>query len=242
MNECEKTILIVDDEVKITEVVRAYLEHEGYLVSVAYNGQDAIKLYNAINPTLVILDLMLPDISGMEICKSLREKSKVPIIMLTARTDENDILHGLNLGADDYITKPFSPRQLIARVKALLRRLEYGQPQLVNNVSFNNGDLIIDPSNYLAKKNNDVVNLTPIEYKVLSTMAKHSTKVFTREELIYFALEGKYEGYDRTIDSHIKNLRQKIEDDSKNPRYILTIRGIGYKFGGSQDGGVFNEK
>lgn len=242
MNKYEKTILVVDDEEKIVEVVKAYLEHEGYLVGVAHNGKEAIDIYDILSPSLIILDLMLPDISGTEVCKILRKRSKVPIIMLTAKTSEEDILFGLNLGADDYVTKPFSPRQLVARVKALLRRTEDENPKLSNTSSFNNDDLIINTSNYEVKKNENLVRLTPIEYKILITMAKRPLKVFTREELIFFAFEGKYEGYDRTIDSHIKNLRQKIETNPKSPDYILTIRGIGYKFGGSESGESFYEE
>lgn len=232
MYKYEKRILIVDDEVKIIEVVKSYLENSGYTVYVSYNGEDAISLFDKINPTLVVLDLMLPDIPGEEICQILRKKSKVPIIMLTAKTEEDDILRGLDIGADDYVTKPFSPRQLIARVKALLRRSEDEQTQLDTLISFNNDDLIINDLNYEVKKCGNIVNLTPIEYNILISMVKYPAKVFTRAELIYIVLGGNFEGYDRTIDSHIKNLRQKIEDDPKNPTYILTMRGIGYKFEG----------
>lgn len=232
MGKYEKRILIVDDEVKIIEVVKSYLENSGYSVYVAYNGVDAINLFDKINPNLMILDLMLPDISGEDICEILRKKSKVPIVMLTAKTGEEDILKGLDIGADDYVTKPFSPRQLVARVKALLRRTEDEQGQLNTLFSLNNDDLIINDLNYEVKKGGNTVNLTPIEYNILITMVKYPGKIFTRTELISVALGGNFEGYDRTIDSHIKNLRQKIEEDPKNPAYILTIRGIGYKFGG----------
>jgi DNA-binding response OmpR family regulator len=232
MNKYEKRILIVDDEVKIIEVVKSYLENSGYSVYVAYNGVDAINLFDKINPNLMVLDLMLPDISGEDICEILRKKSKVPIVMLTAKTGEDDILKGLDIGADDYVTKPFSPRQLVARVKALLRRTEDEQGQLNTLFSLNNDDLIINDLNYEVKKGGNIVNLTPIEYNILITMVKYPAKIFTRTELISVALGGNFEGYDRTIDSHIKNLRQKIEEDPKNPAYILTIRGIGYKFGG----------
>lgn len=232
MNKYEKRILIVDDEVKIIEVVKSYLENSGYSVYVAYNGVDAINLFDKIDPNLMVLDLMLPDISGEDICEILRKRSKVPIVMLTAKTGEDDILKGLDIGADDYVTKPFSPRQLVARVKALLRRTEDEQGELNTLFSLNNDDLIINNSNYQVKKGGNIVNLTPIEYNILITMVKYSAKIFTRTELISVALGGNFEGYDRTIDSHIKNLRQKIEDDPKNPAYILTIRGIGYKFGG----------
>jgi len=232
MNKYEKRILIVDDEVKIIEVVKSYLENSGYSVYVAYNGIDAINLFNKINPNLMVLDLMLPDISGEDICEILRKRSKVPIVMLTAKTGEEDILKGLDIGADDYVTKPFSPRQLVARVKALLRRTEDEQGEMNTLFSINNGDLVINDLNYEVKKGGNIVNLTPIEYNILITMIKYPGKIFTRAELISVALGEKFEGYDRTIDSHIKNLRQKIEDDPRNPAYIVTIRGIGYKFGG----------
>jgi Response regulators consisting of a CheY-like receiver domain and a winged-helix DNA-binding domain len=232
MGKYEKRILIVDDEVKIIEVVKSYLENSGYSVYVAYNGVDAINLFDKINPNLMVLDLMLPDISGEDICEMLRKKSKVPIVMLTAKTGEDDILKGLDIGADDYVTKPFSPRQLVARVKALLRRTEDEQGEMNTLFSLNNDDLIINDLNYEVKKGGNIVNLTPIEYNILITMVKYPGKIFTRTELISVALGGNFEGYDRTIDSHIKNLRQKIEDEPKNPAYILTMRGIGYKFGG----------
>lgn len=232
MNKYEKRILIVDDEVKIVEVVKSYLENSGYSVYVAYNGVDAVNLFDKINPHLMILDLMLPDISGEDICEMLRKRSKVPIVMLTAKTGEEDILKGLDIGADDYVTKPFSPRQLVARVKALLRRTEDEQGEMNTLCSINNGDLVINDLNYEVKKGGNIVNLTPIEYNILITMFKYPGKIFTRAELISVALGENFEGYDRTIDSHIKNLRQKIEDDPKNPAYIVTIRGIGYKFGG----------
>lgn len=232
MNKYEKRILIVDDEVKIVEVVKSYLENSGYSVYVAYNGVDAVNLFDKINPHLMILDLMLPDISGEDICEMLRKRSKVPIVMLTAKTGEEDILKGLDIGADDYVTKPFSPRQLVARVKALLRRTEDEQGEMNTLFSINNGDLVINDLNYEVKKGGNIVNLTPIEYNILITMFKYPVKIFTRAELISVALGENFEGYDRTIDSHIKNLRQKIEDDPKNPVYIVTIRGIGYKFGG----------
>jgi DNA-binding response OmpR family regulator len=231
MNKVNKTILVVDDEIKIVEILKSYLENEGYIVCTAYNGADAIGLFNKEKPSLIILDIMLPDINGTEVCEFLRSKSKVPIIMLTAKTEEEDILKGLNIGADDYMTKPFSPRQLVARVKALLRRIEDDNSKESEVATFNDGDLRINEFNYEVRKSGKIINLTPVEYSILVTISKHSSKVFTREELIYIALEGMFEGYDRTIDSHIKNLRQKIEDDPKNPVYIVTVRGIGYKFG-----------
>lgn len=227
----QNKILVVDDEEKIVEVVKSYLENDNYIVYTAYNGKQAIEIFNKVNPSLVILDLMLPDMTGEEICKKLRKESRVPIIMLTAKVNEEDILGGLDIGADDYVTKPFSPRQLIARVRALLRRSE-DESVLANILSYNNDNLMIDSIKHEVKKSGKIANLTPNEYKILMCLIKHPKKIFTREELISIALGEDFDGYDRTIDTHIKNLRQKIEDDSKAPRYILTAHGVGYKFGG----------
>jgi len=234
MHESIKRIFIVDDEKKIVEVVKSYFENNGYIVYAAYNGKDFLDLFDKINPSLVILDLMLPDISGEEICAILRSKSKVPIIMLTAKTDEDDILNGFGLGADDYVTKPFSPRQLVARANALFQRTEPQEVKLSYLNSFNEGDLIINSLNYEVKKRNNTINLTPNEYNIIVTMSNHPSKIFTRAELISIVLGENFNGYDRAIDSHVKNLRRKIENDPKNPVYILTVHGIGYKFGGSK--------
>ncbi len=232
MNNMQKKILIVDDEMKIVEVVKSYLENNGYTVCEAYNGKEALDKFEKENPALVILDLMLPDMTGEEICQALRMKSRVPIIMLTAKVEEEDVLRGLKIGADDYVTKPFSPRQLVARVEAVLRRSSDALVPLSSLLSFNNGELVIDTSKYEVKRDGKVVNLTPNEYKILITMVKYPGKTFTREELIYMALGEDFDGYDRTIDTHIKNIRQKIESDPKSPKYILTVYGIGYRFGG----------
>lgn len=227
-----KRILVVDDEPKIVEVVKSYLENSGYNVFEAYTGKQAFELFDRICPGLVVLDLMLPDIAGEEICRSLRRKSRVPIIMLTARIEEEDILRGLGIGADDYVTKPFSPRQLVARVAALLRRTEEDRTLLTDVVSFHNDDLIIDYKNYAVKKRGVEINITPNEYKILTAISRFPRKAFTREELISLVIGDDFEGFDRTIDSHIKNLRQKIEADPRNPQYILTVHGVGYRFGG----------
>lgn len=227
-----KKILVVDDEHKIVEVVKSYLENSGYLVYEAYSGKEAFDKFQKVNPDLVVLDLMLPDTTGEEICKTLRKTSKVPIIMLTAKIGEEDILKGLDIGADDYVTKPFSPRQIVARVKAILRRFEDESKPVSNQMSFNDNDLFIDIIRYEVKKNDVLINITPNEYKLLMTMIKYPAKVFTREELISLVLGEDFEGFERTIDAHIKNLRQKIETDPKNPKYILTVHGVGYRFGG----------
>jgi len=227
-----KKFLVVDDEAKIVEVVKSYLENSGYSVSEAYNGRAALDKFEKVNPALVVLDLMLPDISGEEVCKTIRKKSRVPIIMLTAKIEEEDVLKGLSIGADDYVTKPFSPRQLVARVEAVLRRANDAPVPLSSIISFNNDDLVIDTLKYQVKKKGNVVNLTPSEYKLFMSMVKYPDKTFTREELICMVLGEDFDGYDRTIDTHIKNIRQKIESDPKNPKYILTVHGIGYRFGG----------
>jgi DNA-binding response OmpR family regulator len=232
MNASIKRIFIVDDEKKIVEVIKSYFENSGYIVYAAYKGKDFLDLFDKIKPSLVILDLMLPDISGEEICEILRKRSRVPIIMLTAKTDEENILNGFELGADDYVKKPLSPRQLVARANALLQRIEPEEVLLSSLNSFNDGDLIINNTNYEVKKCDNTINLTPNEYNIIVTMSKHPLKIFTRTELISIVLGENFNGYDRAIDSHVKNLRRKIENDPKNPVYILTVHGIGYKFGG----------
>lgn len=224
-----KKILVVDDEQKIVEVVKSYLEHSGYEAYTAYNGREAIELFEKTDPALIVLDLMLPDISGEEICKIIRKRSRIPIIMLTAKVGEEDILKGLNMGADDYVIKPFSPRQLVARIAAVLRRTSEDPVSLSDTIEFNEGDIIIDNLKHEVRKKGSVINLTPNEYKILLTMVKYPNKTFTREELISMALGDDFEGFDRTIDTHIKNLRQKIEDDPKDPKYLITVHGVGYR-------------
>jgi DNA-binding response OmpR family regulator len=227
-----KLIYVVDDEPKIVEVITSYLENSKYKTLAAYNGKLALELYEKFRPSLIILDLMLPDMMGEEVCQRLRRVSRVPIIMLTAKVEEDDLLNGLHLGADDYITKPFSPRELLARVEALLRRMQGEATPLADFISFNGEDLVIDALKHEVRKKGKVVNLTPNEYKILMSLIKFPQKAFTREELLALAWGDDYEGFDRTIDTHIKNLRQKIETDSKTPKYILTVHGIGYRFGG----------
>ncbi len=232
MKEISKKVLIVDDEKMIAEAIEAYLQNSGYKVLTAYDRHSALKIFEDEKPDLIILDLMLPDILGEEVCKTIRKNSRVPIIMLTAKVDEDSVLYGLDIGADDYITKPFSPRQLVARVGAMLRRTE-GVAPLFNTMTWRNDDLVIDFDTHVVKKASQEVNLTPNEFKLLCSMVKYPKKVFTREELIIIAFGDEYEGYERTIDSHIKNLRRKIETDTSKPEYILTVHGIGYKFGGA---------
>ena len=232
MAEKKTNILAVDDEPKILEVLVSFLESKGFKVFSAENGRQAFGVFDRENISLVILDLMLPDMSGEEVCRIIRKKSRVPIIMLTAKVDENDMLEGLQIGADDYITKPFSLKLLHARVEAVLRRSADDLIPLVRKNSFRDGDLIVDfDKNIILKKQKEVF-LTPSELKILSALVKYPGKVFTRDELIEIALGSEFDGYERAVDNHIKNLRQKIEDDSKNPCYVLTIHGVGYKFGG----------
>lgn len=227
-----KTILVVDDEVKIADVVCSYLEKTGYETVRAHNGTEALRLVTERSPALIILDLMLPDMSGEEICSSIRKKSDVPIIMLTAKVEEADIINGLDIGADDYMTKPFSPRQLVARVDAVLRRVQKETVPPENALSLYDGELVIDMLGHQVRKNGEQIALTPNEFNILAVLAKHPKKVFTREELIEFALGEDYDGFDRVIDTHIKNIRQKLGDGGRAPRYLLTVHGVGYKIGG----------
>lgn len=226
-------ILVVDDEKKLVEVVQAYLEKEGFTVFIAYNGSDAIIMFEKMEPSLIILDLMMPGISGEDVCRIIRKKSSVPIIMLTAKVEEDEVVKGLAIGADDYITKPFSPRELTGRVRAVLRRYNHKEGLIADNVSFNNGDLEIDYAKYEVHKDGSLLSLTPNEYKILTVLSKNPGRVYTRLDLVDIALGYDYEGFERTIDTHIKNLRQKIEDSPKIPEYILTVYGVGYKFGGA---------
>ncbi len=230
-----KKILIVEDEPKIAEAVEAYLKKDGHITLVAYDGKQALLMFESEHPDMLILDLMLPHISGEDVCRTVRQESRIPIIMLTAKVSEDNKIEGLNIGADDYMTKPFSPRELVARVNSLFRRCGDGISPMFNKMSWNNEDLEIDFNAYTLKKQGVLVNLTPNEFKLLGALAKHPNKTFTRDELIESALGIEFDGYDRTIDSHIKNLRSKIETDSANPVYILTVRGVGYKFGGKNE-------
>ena len=229
----QKTILIVDDENMMREAGASYLEKQGYHVLQAETGTQALSLLEKETVSFVILDLMLPDISGEEICSRIRRQSRIPIIMLTAKTMEDDMLNGLNLGADDYITKPFSLKNLYARIQAVWRRSDHDLMPLAEKFSWNAGDLVIDYNRKEVLKKGETISLTPIEWKILSAFTRYPQKVFTRDELIASAFDTDFSGYDRVIDTHIKNLRKKIEDDPKNPIYLCTVHGIGYKFGGN---------
>lgn len=234
MNNSTKKILVVEDEEKIMNVIKSFLESKGYIVLPAEDGRKAIGIFERENIAMILLDLMLPVISGEEVCRIIRKKSRVPIIMLTAKSAEEDLLQGLGIGADDYITKPFSLKTLLARMEAVFRRTTDDMNIGTDQGSFCDGDLVIDFESRIVTKNSERVKLTPNEYSILTSLIKYPNKVFTRDELILLALGEEYEGFDRTIDSHIKNLRSKIETDSKNPVYVKTIHGIGYKFGGSE--------
>lgn len=225
-----KKVLVVDDDVKTVELVRLYLDRDGYQVLTAYDGIEALRLARENSPDLIVLDLMLPDIDGLEVCRTLRRESAVPIIMLTARTTDQDKLEGLDLGADDYVTKPFSPKELVARVRAVLRRLpgERGPEEIKH------GELSMNFTKHEALFAGRPLNLTSVEFKLLGVLAKEPGKVFSRASLIEEALGYDFEGFDRTIDVHILNLRRKLEPDPSHPRYIKTVYGVGYKFVGGE--------
>ncbi len=219
-----KKILIVEDEPKIVELVHRYLERDGYQVSVAETGQEALEAVSRQRPDLVLLDLNLPDMDGLDVCRTVRRTSAIPIIMLTARDEDMDKLVGLELGADDYITKPFSPREVVARVRAVLRR---AQPQSSSPDVIDIGHLSIDMSRYEARCHSQLLDLTATEFKLLSTLARSPGRVYTRMQLLDEVQGIAYEGYERTIDAHIKNLRHKL---AAGPGCrIATVRGIGYK-------------
>ena len=220
-----KRVLVVDDDVKTVELVKLYLNQDGYRVLTAYDGVEAMRLAQEGHPDLIVLDLMLPGIDGLQVCRALRQESDVPIIMLTAKTTDQDKLTGLELGADDYMTKPFSPRELAARVRAVLRRLpgERGPDKIQHN------ELTVDFIKYEAFLAGRSLNLTTVEFKLLGILAKEPGRVFNRAQLIEKALGYDFEGFDRTIDVHILNLRRKLEADPSHPRYIKTVYGAGYK-------------
>lgn len=232
MKEKKIRILLVEDEDKILQVLEAYLKKEGYEVLKATDGLKALEIFKTEEIHLLILDLMLPKLSGEEVCRKIREFSVVPIIMVTAKTEEDDKLEGLAIGADDYVTKPFSPREVVGRVKALLRRSYRDHQPVAQVLQFNHGELEIDADRVEVKVRGESVNLTPNEFKLLMVLLSHPGQVFSREQLVERAFGFDYDGFDRTIDTHIKNIRQKIERDPKSPVYIQTVYGMGYKFGG----------
>jgi two-component system alkaline phosphatase synthesis response regulator PhoP len=225
-----KKVLVVDDDVKTVELVKLYLNRDGYRILTAYDGIEALRLARESHPDLIVLDLMLPGVDGLEICRILRAESDVPIIMLTAMTTDQDRLTGLDLGADDYVTKPFSPRELAARVRAVLRRLpgERG-PEKIEH-----GEITLDFLKHEAFLAGKALNLTPVEFKLLGVLAKEPGRVFSRAQIIEKAFGYDFDGFDRTIDVHILNLRRKIEPDPRHPKYIKTVYGTGYKLAGGE--------
>lgn len=224
MNEL---ILVVDDEPKIVKLARDYLEKSGFRVETAANGRDAVAAFRHGRPHLIVLDLNLPEMDGLDVCRTIRRESDIPIIMLTARAEETDQLIGLELGADDYVTKPFSPRTLVARVRAVLRRVQgdVHQPDLLRTA-----DLEIDLKGYRVSRAGNPIELSRTEFSLLRILAEAPGQAFTRAQLLNQLHGYAYDGYDRSVDAHIKNLRRKLEPDPSEPRYVLTVYGIGYKF------------
>ena len=220
-------ILVVDDELDIVKVVRAYLEQSGFRVIIASDGEQALAAFRHEQPDLIVLDLNLPKLDGLDVCRAIRRDRNVPIIMLTARVDETDRLIGLEIGADDYIVKPFSPREVVARVRTVLRRSApvAEQPALITY-----GDLSIDPIKHEVQLQSRSIDLTPSEFNILLALASQPGRAFSRMDLLDAAQGDAYAGYERSIDVHIKNLRQKLGDEPRDPVYILTVYGVGYKF------------
>ncbi|MBK6432700.1 MAG: response regulator transcription factor [Anaerolineae bacterium] len=223
-----RRILIVDDDKKTVDLIRMYLEKDGYRVLTANDGQQALLAARHKRPNLVILDLMLPTVDGLDVCRILRSESKVPIIMLTAKSTEHDKLVGLDLGADDYVTKPFSPRELLARVRAVLRRLSENEAREVDEVRF--GDLLVNFVRHEVRLRGELIRLTPKEFKVLEILIMEPGRAFSRLELLEQAFGYDYDGLERTVDVHVMNLRRKIEANLEQPIYVQTVYGIGYKF------------
>jgi len=221
------TVLVVDDERQIAQIARDYLEHAGFTVVVAADGAKALDLARSRRPDLIVLDLALPVIDGLDVARLLRRESDVPIIMLTARVEESDRLAGLEIGADDYVTKPFSPRELVARVKAVLRRSDVTASR---SDVFTVSDLTLDVPKVRLTRGLEAIELTATEFQLLGSLARQPGRVFTRAQLLdaIHGLEG--DAFERAIDTHIKNIRRKIEPDTRNPIYVLTVYGIGYKF------------
>ena len=221
-----KTVLVVDDEPKIVQLARDYLEHAGFEVLAAGDGRSAVHAIRTRRPDLVVLDLGLPDLDGLDVTRTVRAEGPTPIIMLTARDDELDKLRGLELGADDYITKPFSPRELVARVRAVLRRSELAA-EPTNTIVV--GDLVLDVPRMRTSVGGRTVDLTPTEFALLATMARQPGRIFTRSQLLDAVRGVAFESYERAIDTHVKNIRRKIESDPRTPRHVLTVYGIGYR-------------
>jgi DNA-binding response OmpR family regulator len=223
------SVLLVDDDPKITKLLRSYFEKENFTVLTALDGTTALQLYHDKKPDILVLDLMLPGVSGLEVCRQIRKENETPILMLTARDEETDRLIGLELGADDYVSKPFSPREVVARVKAILRR---SRKTSEKTEPFKIGKFIVDTAGYMVSADGVTFDLTPTEYKIFELLAAHPGQVFTRFQLVEQIQGVAFEGYERTIDAHVKNLRRKIDENPKNPQIIQTVYGVGYKFSG----------
>ena len=221
-----QTILVVDDEPQIVRLVRAYLEEAGFRVVTASDGEQALYVARHEKPDLVVLDVLMPRMDGLEFTRRIRRERDVPIIMLTARAEETDRIVGLELGADDYITKPFSPREVVARVRAVLRR---AQPQLAPSLVLRAGPITLDRDTHTVTVSGQPVDLTPTEFSILETLMTTPGRAFSRAELLEAAQGIAFEAYERTVDAHIKNLRRKLEPNPAHPRYILTVRGVGYR-------------
>ncbi len=226
------SVLLVDDDVKLAKLLQVYFEKDGFVTYIVHDGLDAVAAVREKKPDIMVLDLMLPGLDGWKVCQKIRRDSDIPIIMLTARDEESDRLIGLEIGADDYVTKPFSPKEVVARAKAILRRIH---KDVVRTGPLRIGSLAIDLERYQVSKDGQVIELTPTEFKILELMAANDGKVFSRLQIVEKTQGYSFEGYERTIDAHIKNLRRKLEENPKEPQYIQTVYGIGYKFSGDKD-------
>jgi DNA-binding response OmpR family regulator len=222
------TVLIIEDEAELVKILKIYLEKAGYTVFLSVRGDEGLTVWEQSKPDLLIIDLNLPGVDGLEVTRTIRKKSDVPIIMLTARVEEMDRLIGLELGADDYISKPFSPREVVARVKAVLRRSSRSSSEDNKRLEF--GDLVIDIEGHRVTRGEQILELTPTEFSILVTLASQPGRVFSRLQLLEQSQGTAYEGYERTIDAHVKNLRSKVESDPHNPQCIETVFGVGYRF------------
>jgi two-component system alkaline phosphatase synthesis response regulator PhoP len=226
-----KSVLIVDDDVKLVELLAVYFQKDGFIVHSAYDGLDALQSVREKHPDILVLDVMLPGMNGWDICRLLRKDSAIPILMLTARDEESDRLVGLEIGADDYVTKPFSPKEVVARVKAILRRTGGTTGKAMQ---LRLGEVVVDLEQYQVTKGGEPVDLTPTEFKIVELLAGNPGRVFSRLQIVEQTQGYSFEGFERTIDSHIKNLRRKLEDNPREPVYILTVYGVGYRTAGSQ--------
>lgn len=223
------SVLIVDDDVKLVNLLKTYFAKDGFLTYSAGNGLDALQLVREKKPDIMVLDLMLPGMDGWDVCRKIRRDNEIPILMLTARDEESDRLVGLEIGADDYVTKPFSPKEVVARAKVILRRT---YREVLQKEPMKAGSLIIDLERHQVTNSGQLLDLTPTEFKILEVLVQNADKVFSRLQLVEQTQGYTFEGYERTIDAHIKNLRRKLEKNPKDPQYIQTVYGVGYKFSG----------